>query len=76
MKESASGEHCVPCHCACHKFNGFMVALIGLTFLLKAFNVLADNVVNITWPILVMLIGLKKSLLRGKCQCCDKAKCE
>lgn len=60
------------CCCPCHKMAGVLVILFGLTFLLGALNVIGQNVVNIVWPILVMLGGLK-CLCAGKCKCCDKA---
>jgi hypothetical protein len=61
------------CRCVCHKFNGILIFLIGLTFLLGAFDVLSAKVVSITWPIFVMLGGLKNSIGKGRCKCCDKA---
>jgi len=60
------------CSCPCHKVVGLFIALIGLTFLLGAFNVLSPRVVEVTWPILVLLIGVK-SACSGSCKCCDKA---
>ncbi len=59
------------CSCPCHKVVGLFIALIGLTFLLGAFNVLSAKVVEVTWPILVVLIGFK-IVCSGKCKCCDK----
>ena len=51
---------------------GLFVALIGLTFLLGALNILTPRAVGITWPILVLLIGVKL-VGSGQCKCCDKA---
>jgi hypothetical protein len=48
---------------------GVFIFLIGLTFLLGAVDVLSAKVVSITWPIFLMLGGLKKSI---RCKCCDK----
>jgi len=60
------------CSCPCHKVVGLFIALIGLTFLLGAFNVLSAKVVEVTWPILVVLIGFK-IVCSGNCKCYDKA---
>jgi hypothetical protein len=60
------------CTCGCHKLVGLCVALIGLTFLLGALNILTPRAVEITWPILVLFIGVKL-VSGGKCKCCDKA---
>lgn len=60
------------CSCPCHKIVGLFIALIGLTFLLGAFNVLSPRVVEVTWPILLILIGMKK-VGSGRCKCCKAA---
>ena len=60
------------CACPCHKVVGLFVALIGLTFLLGALNILTPRAVEIIWPILVLLIGVKL-VGGGRCKCCDKA---
>jgi len=49
---------------------GLFIALIGLTFLLGAFNVLSEKVVGVVWPILVVLIGMQ-TIMRNKCKCCS-----
>lgn len=59
------------CSCPCHRIVGLFVALIGLTFLLGAFNVFSAKVVEVTWPILLVLIGAKLAA-GGNCKCCDK----
>ncbi len=54
------------CGCPCHKgAGGWIVAIIGLAFLLQNFNILTPEVVSIIWPIGVILLGLKMS-----CRCC------
>ncbi len=60
------------CSCPCHKIIGLFIALIGLTFLLGALNILSPRIVGVTWPILLLLIGFK-IVCSGKCKCCDKA---
>ena len=52
---------------------GIFVALIGLTFLLGALNVLGQRIVSIAWPIGLILIGLQNSIGKGRCKCCEKA---
>jgi len=64
-----SGEQC---KCPCHKAIGVLVVAFGLTFLLGALNVLSPRVVGITWPVIIILAGLK-SLCGGMCKCCSKA---
>lgn len=61
------------CKCPCHMMSGILVALIGLVFLLGAFNVLGPRVVSIAWPIGLILLGLQNSIGKGRCNCCDKA---
>ncbi|HXI84115.1 MAG TPA: DUF5668 domain-containing protein [Verrucomicrobiae bacterium] len=60
------------CGCPCHKMPGLFIVLIGLTFLLGALNVLSPRAVEIIWPILVILAGLKK-MFSGMCKCCNSA---
>lgn len=61
------------CGCMCHKVTGVFVGLIGVDFLLGAFDVLSQKTVGIVWPILLILIGLKNSVGKGKCNCCEHA---
>jgi hypothetical protein len=60
------------CSCPCHKMVGLFIALIGLIFLLGAFGVISQRVVGVTWPILVILIGVQK-ICGSKCKCCANA---
>jgi len=57
------------CKCPHHKVVPFMVVLFGLLFLLKAFYVFDAAVVDVIWPILVLVAGLTK-LFEDKCKCC------
>lgn len=63
------GKMCA-CGCPCHMMKGILVILFGLTFLLGTFEVLSQHVVNIIWPILVILVG-GGIMMKGKCKCCD-----
>ncbi len=64
-----------PCRCPHHKMTGLAVTLIGLLFLLGALGVLSAQIVEIGWPILLMVVGAMK-LTKGMCKCCDRGKCE
>jgi hypothetical protein len=61
------------CKCPCHKMLGLLIALIGVTFLLGNFDIVGPKFVATVWPILVILIGLKKSCPKGMCKCCPDA---
>ena len=53
----------------CHKMVGGLVALLGLAFLLGNLGLLSMSTVSMAWPILLILIGLKK-MMGGACKCC------
>ncbi len=55
------------CGCPCHKFNGILIALIGLDFLLGNLGVLDQKITGIVWPVLLMLMGVKRIV---RCKCC------
>lgn len=57
------------CKCPHHKFVPALVVLFALLFLLGNLGVVNQQTVNIVWPILVGLVGLKK-LGVGSCRCC------
>lgn len=65
------------CKCAHHYSVGALVALIGLLFLLGALGIVGDRVVELGWPILLLLIGLSK-VTKRYCKCCssESGKCE
>jgi hypothetical protein len=48
---------------------GLFIALIGLTFLLGALDVLSARLVGILWPFLVLVAGIQ-IVFRNKCKCC------
>jgi hypothetical protein len=58
------------CKCKHHKVVPLAITLIGLTFLLQAFNVMMAETVAWIWPILLMVIGIMK-MMRGSCKCCN-----
>jgi len=55
------------CQCTHHKIIPACIALIGLVFLLGQMNILTVGAVNIIWPLLLVVIGVKKMM---KCSCC------
>lgn len=57
------------CKCPHHKMLGVFVTLFGLLFLGGALGWWGSGVVNIGWPVVVVLAGLFK-LMSGRCKCC------
>ena len=57
------------CGCPHHKVVPGLVILFGLLFLLGAYEVVTMRLVQIGWPILVILAGLMK-MSQGNCKCC------
>ncbi|MGA2417708.1 MAG: DUF5668 domain-containing protein [Candidatus Staskawiczbacteria bacterium] len=54
------------CKCAHHKIMPCCIILIGLAVLLMNLNIYA-YAMSIIWPILLIVIGVKKLM---KCKCC------
>ncbi len=57
------------CKCPHHKMIPILIIVLGVLFLLGNLGKVSDQVVNIGWPILVLVAGLTK-LSAGKCKCC------
>lgn len=57
------------CKCPHHKVVPIVIVLIGLAFLLEAYNVLTAGFVAIAWPVLVIIAGVTK-LFGAGCKCC------
>ena len=55
--------------CACRLVIPVSVVLIGLVFLLGALSIISVDVVDVTWPILLVVIGLSKMCVI-KCKGC------
>ncbi|MBI4137961.1 MAG: hypothetical protein HY472_01790 [Candidatus Sungbacteria bacterium] len=68
MKEGMM-KHKMTCGCTHHKVVPWAIILIGLTFLLGAFDVLTQQAVNVVWPILLIIAGGTK-LAQHTCACC------
>jgi hypothetical protein len=67
-EEKMQGKGMV-CKCPHHKAVPWLIILIGVDFLLGAMSVLTWSFVNITWPILLIVIGIVKL---ARCNCCSK----
>ena len=65
------GTQACPTQCKCHKMGPLLIILIGVTFLLGALGYVSEGTVAIVWPILLILIGMKK-MGGGMCKCCKK----
>ena len=62
------------CGCPCHRMAGLLIVLLGLLFLLNTLGMVSSHIVNVVWPVLVILIGVKK-MTKGLCKCCSKDRC-
>jgi hypothetical protein len=61
------GKGC--CGCMHHKLPMIMVLLVGVVFLAKAYGWVSASVVDIAWPIFV-IVGALTKLMGSKCKCC------
>lgn len=57
------------CKCPHHNVIPTFIILFGVLFLLGALDVVSAEMVNIVWPILVILGGCMK-MMGGRCKCC------
>jgi len=57
------------CNCSHHMIKPVLLLIFGLDFLLGAIGVFTNVFVQITWPIIVILIAVM--MMTGKyCKCC------
>lgn len=68
------GESKGRCCCFHHYVSPVLVVLIALVFLLGNLNVIAAEIVGVTWPILLGLIGIQRIFVRT-CRCCNGCGC-
>lgn len=59
------------CSCPHHKMIPFLMLLLGVLFLLLAFNLVTWRLASIVWPMLV-IVGAVTKLAKGRCKCCEK----
>lgn len=60
------------CGCPHHKVPASLIVLFGLLFLLGALDIVGARLVELGWPVLVILAGLMKLGERmGWCKCCS-----
>lgn len=69
-----SGEHgaCAEhanCRCPHHKVKPIGITLVGVFFLLGAFDLVSDQTVGIVLGIVLIVVGLTK-LFGNSCKCC------
>jgi len=67
-----NGKEGMKCGCMHHKATPVLIVLLGLDFL--AYNMgwgISDMFLNISWPIIVIAIGIMK-MCGGMCKCCSK----
>lgn len=69
MMDNQGTQSGMTCKCPHHKMVPLLIVLFALAFLLKAFNVVMEEFVNVAWPVLVGLAGVMK-LSEGSCTCC------
>jgi hypothetical protein len=59
------------CGCVHHKVMPLLVVVFGLVFLLGALGKMSMETVNVVWPVIVIIAGLKKMAMgMGMCKCC------
>lgn len=70
-KTCASCGNGAPCKCLHHKMVPLFITLIGLVLLLKVLGIVSAGFADISWPVLLILIGLQK-MFGGMCGCCKR----
>ncbi len=58
------------CSCFHHKIVPALIIFIGALFLLNAIELLPENLLNILWPLMLILVGITK-IFSGNCGCCS-----
>jgi len=60
------------CRCPHHKLIPMVIFIIGLLFFLNAVNlVITTSVLNMLWPVALMIGGLTK-MMSSRCKCCGR----
>ena len=74
MEEIKNGDSKM-CRCGKHKGHkewGWVLILFGLLFLAGAMEWIPQDFVNVTWHILLIILGIKKLCMKHKCMCANK----
>jgi len=59
------------CKCPHHKAMPIMIIVFGVVFLLGNMGWISWEAVGWIWPILVIIVGIKKLAMKsGMCKCC------
>lgn len=56
-----------------HKHLGWMLIIFGALFLAGEMQWLGQEIVDVTWPILLIILGIKKLYTKHKCMCARKS---
>ena len=57
------------CNCSHHIMKPVLLLILGFDFLLGALGVLTNSFVQVTWPIILIIIAI--AMMSGKkCKCC------
>lgn len=73
--ENINSENVKMCKCGKHKGHkeiGLFLVLFGFLFLGREMSWLPADFVAVTWPILLIIIGLKKLCSKHRCMCASK----
>jgi len=57
------------CGCLHHSMFPILIILLAINFLLGTLGVYSDHVVQIIWPIFI-IVGAGTALMSNKCKCC------
>jgi len=69
MENHEMGAQGKTCTCSHHMIKPVLLLIFGLDFLLGALGVITNSFVQISWPIIVILIAI--AMMSGKkCKCC------
>ena len=64
------------CKCSHHKFVPFLVVLFGVTFFMGFWGIISWDIVNLVWPVVIILAGMAMVIDRGgMCKCAANGNC-
>lgn len=74
MDQGQGMEQGKVCGCGHHKVMPILVILFALVFLMHALHIVGMGLVNVTWPILLIIAACAKMGGRS-CGCCKRGVC-